>query len=72
MKLAEGMRVGLGVEELTCIAVVRSVNDEAIDLDLLDQVRYEERDGEVIIFVPDEQYETEPGTNRRLPIACEM
>jgi hypothetical protein len=53
MKLAEGMRVGLGVEELTCIAVVRSVNDEAIDLDLLDQVRYEERDGEVIIFVPD-------------------
>jgi hypothetical protein len=53
MKLAEGMRVGLGVEELTCIAVVRSVNDEAIDLDLLDQVKYEERDGEVIIFVPD-------------------
>jgi hypothetical protein len=53
MKLAEGMRVGLGVEELTCIAVVRHVNDEAIDLDLLDQVKYEERDGEVIIFVPD-------------------
>jgi hypothetical protein len=55
MRLVEGMRVGLGLEEgVTCVAVIRAVQDDVIHVELLDQVEYRHRsDDEIVVFVPD-------------------
>jgi hypothetical protein len=54
MRLVEGMRVGLELDDgVTCVAVIRRVEDEVIDVELLDQIDYRHsRDMEILIFVP--------------------
>jgi hypothetical protein len=55
MRLAAGTRVGLELEEgVTCVAVIRVVDGDAIDVELLEPVDYRcDPDAEILVFAPD-------------------